>query len=82
MLLHDNFQPRDGQPEVKNLDETPIQIKEDHFNKPVGRGDQLNSPPEFPTPVMRYTLQEMTLVWHMYGGNDLGPAKKVTKPGM
>ena len=68
---------------MKCLDDSPIHIKEDHFNKPLGRGDQLNAPANFPTPIMKYTLQEMTLVWHIYGGNDLGVAQvKTKKPGM
>ncbi|XP_038074084.1 autophagy-related protein 2 homolog A-like [Patiria miniata] len=65
-----------GEPEVKCFDDNPVSIKEDHFTRPLGRGDQLNAPVHFPTPVGKYTLQEMTVVWHIYGGNDFGPASQ------
>ncbi|XP_071797968.1 autophagy-related protein 2 homolog A-like isoform X2 [Asterias amurensis] len=71
-----------GEPEVKSLDDTPTVIKEEHFARPLGRSDQLNAPTGFPTPVIKYTLQEMSIVWHVYGGNDFGPvsAKKHSTP--
>ncbi|XP_022099406.1 autophagy-related protein 2 homolog B-like isoform X2 [Acanthaster planci] len=71
-----------GEPEVQCLEDTPIAIQEDHFARPLGRGDQLNAPAHFPTAVMKYTLQEMTVVWHIYGGNDFGPAspRKLSVP--
>lgn len=37
---------------------------------PVGRSDLLNAPKTFPTPITRYTLCEMNIIWHMYGGHD------------
>lgn len=30
----------------------------------------LQAPKEYPIPVVRYTLREMTLIWHIYGGTD------------
>ena len=32
--------------------------------------DQLQRPRSFPDPVSQYTLKEMTIVWHLYGGRD------------
>lgn len=32
--------------------------------------DQLHRPRSFPDPQTQYTLKEMTLVWHLYGGRD------------
>lgn len=32
--------------------------------------DQLKRPAHFPDPVMIYSLREITLVWHLYGGKD------------
>lgn len=37
---------------------------------PVGKTDLLKPPKHFPAAVLRYTLCEMTLIWHMYGGYD------------
>lgn len=37
---------------------------------PVGKSDLLNAPKTFPTPISRYTLCEMNIIWHMFGGND------------
>ena len=44
------------------------------------RTDQLQRPKHFPEPVMQYTLKEMTLIWHLYGGRDFGPAKDHSSP--
>lgn len=35
--------------------------------------DQLQRPKHFPEPVTQYTLKEITVVWHLYGGRDFGP---------
>lgn len=43
---------------------------DNHFKRPEGRADQLKAPEHFPMSVNRYTLREMTVVWHMYGGHD------------
>lgn len=32
--------------------------------------DQLKRPSHFPDPFMIYSLREITLVWHLYGGKD------------
>lgn len=32
--------------------------------------DVLAAPKSFPTPVTRYTLCDMSIVWQMFGGND------------
>lgn len=43
---------------------------DNHFSLPMGKPDLLKAPENFPMAVMRYTLCEMTLTWHLYGGND------------
>lgn len=48
----------------------PLRIVDNHFSVPIGKPDLLKSPKGFPMAVMRYTLCEMTLTWHIYGGND------------
>jgi autophagy-related protein 2 len=48
----------------------PIRIVDNHFSAPHGKPDLLKAPSDFPMAVQRYTLCEMTLVWHLYGGRD------------
>lgn len=62
--------PRYGVPEVRSLCQEPLRIVDNHFSVPVGKTDLLQTPPNYPAPVLKYTLCEMTLIWHMYGGND------------
>lgn len=75
--------PRHGVPEVRWLCQESLRIVDNHFPVPLGRTDLLKAPPNFPAPVLRYTLCEMTLIWHMYGGRDFEgsqsqPKKHVT----
>ncbi|KAI4468676.1 autophagy-related 2 isoform a [Holotrichia oblita] len=62
--------PKNGLPEIKWLTDMPLHITDNHFSLPIGKTDMLKPPAHFPIPVYRYTLREMTIVWHMYGGND------------
>ncbi|KYM93249.1 Autophagy-related protein 2 like protein A [Atta colombica] len=62
--------PRYGVPEVRSLCQEPLRIVDNHFSVPIGKTDLLQTPPNYPAPVLKYTLCEMTLIWHMYGGND------------
>ncbi|XP_012533981.1 autophagy-related protein 2 homolog B-like [Monomorium pharaonis] len=62
--------PRYGVPEVRSLCQEPLRIVDNHFSVPVGKTDLLQTPANYPAPVLKYTLCEMTLIWHMYGGND------------
>ncbi|XP_017466470.1 PREDICTED: autophagy-related protein 2 homolog B [Rhagoletis zephyria] len=50
--------------------EDPLRIVDNHFCLPSNKIDLLKSPYDFPIPVSRYTLCEMTFTWHLYGGND------------
>ncbi len=43
---------------------------DNHFAVPISKVDVLKAPKGYPTPVSKYTLREMTIVWHMYGGHD------------
>ena len=36
--------------------------------------DQLRRPKHFPEPVLQYTLKEITILWHIYGGHDFTPS--------
>ncbi|XP_054259234.1 autophagy-related protein 2 homolog A [Macrosteles quadrilineatus] len=70
MVEHSGLLAGNGMPEVRILTATPILVVENHFCKPTGKTDFLKAPPHFPAPTHKYTLREMTLVWHMYGGSD------------
>ena len=37
--------------------------------------DQLRRPTSYPTPLTQYTLKEITVVWHLYGGQDFSPVE-------
>ncbi|XP_039964190.1 autophagy-related protein 2 homolog A [Bactrocera tryoni] len=52
------------------LCEDPIRIVDNHFCLPSNKLDLLKPPDDFPMPVSRYTLCEMTFTWHLYGGKD------------
>lgn len=54
------------------LTDTQIRVVNNYFKAPVGKIDMLQAPKGYPTPVIRYTLREMTLIWHIYGGTDFG----------
>lgn len=38
--------------------------------------DQLRRPSSYPSPLTQYTLKEMGVVWHLYGGLDFAPVEK------
>nr|XP_045593817.1 autophagy-related protein 2 homolog B-like isoform X2 [Procambarus clarkii] len=59
-----------GEPQVRILTQDPVIIIDNHFTVPLGKVDQLRAPKHFPAASMKYTLQELTVVWHMYGGSD------------
>lgn len=67
---------------MRPLTLSPVRVVDNHFSVPVGKADLLKAPKHFPAPVYRYTLREMTIVWHMYGGLDFKaspqPKKSVT----
>lgn len=47
-----------------------VQVVDGHFSPPIGKIDVLKAPKNFPVPVMRYVLGEMTLIWEIFGGQD------------
>ena len=65
---------------IRVLTEDPVEIREDFFKRPVGRTDLLKAPEWFPMAESRYTLRELTVVWHMYGGSDLAPGEERGDP--
>ncbi|XP_023374263.1 autophagy-related protein 2 homolog A isoform X1 [Otolemur garnettii] len=65
--------PRDGEPVVTQLHPGPIIVRDGHFSRPLGSTDLLRAPAHFPVPSSRVVLREVSLVWHLYGGQDFGP---------
>ncbi|XP_055377404.1 autophagy-related protein 2 homolog B isoform X2 [Condylostylus longicornis] len=55
----------------------PLRIVDNHFTLPTGKPDLLKAPEGFPVAQIRYTLCEMTVTWHLYGGHDF-PTKEET----
>lgn len=71
--------PKHGVPEVRWLCQESLRIMDNHFAIPLGKTDLLKAPRNFPAAILRYTLCEMTLVWHMYGGRDFGSSAPSAK---
>jgi autophagy-related protein 2 len=71
--------PRHGVPEVRWLCQESVRIVDNHFAIPLGKTDLLKAPKNFPPAILRYTLCEMSLVWHIYGGKDFGKSEPAMK---
>ncbi|KAK9497547.1 hypothetical protein O3M35_004247 [Rhynocoris fuscipes] len=79
VLEHESCQAikeENGRPEIHILVDEPVRIIENHFSMSTGRTDSLLSPKYYPVPISKYTITDMTLVWHMYGGSDFCQSKK------
>nr|CAD7434456.1 unnamed protein product [Timema monikensis] len=72
---------KNGLPELRTLTPEPVRMVDNHFSLPLGKMDLLKAPKHYPAAVLRYTLCEMSIVWHMYGGKDFSmqPPKKQVK---
>ena len=62
--------PQYNNPDIPINAEDPLRIVDNHFCAPVGKVDMLKPPQTFPMAVERYTLCDLTMIWHMYGGHD------------
>ncbi|KAK2581702.1 hypothetical protein KPH14_002189 [Odynerus spinipes] len=71
--------PRHGVPEIRWLSQESLRIVDNHFAVPIGKTDLLKAPRHYPAAVLRYTLCEMTLIWHIYGGKDFESSEAVSK---
>lgn len=47
-----------------------IDVKEDHFKKPLTKIDVLKAPDTYPCPLNVYCVQEISINWFLYGGSD------------
>ncbi|XP_073815878.1 autophagy-related 2 [Musca autumnalis] len=60
------------------ISEDPLRIVDNHFGLPSSHNDILKAPPTFPQADLRYTLCEMTVTWHLYGGHDFAQSPSTT----
>ena len=56
---------------MRVLTSEPIRVLDNFLPTPLSRADVLRPPAHFAAPVRRYTLQQMSISWGLYGGNDL-----------
>lgn len=71
IIIGEEERPRCGFETVPVANPTaPICIVDNHFSVPAGQADLLQAPADFPMAVTRYTLCELTLTLHLFGGQD------------
>ncbi|KAL1379044.1 hypothetical protein pipiens_003861, partial [Culex pipiens pipiens] len=78
-FIADEERPHCSNQEVPVLEE-PIRIVDNHFSVPSGKPDLLLAPQGFPMAVTRYTICEMSVMWHLYGGHDFQTEEDRKKP--
>ncbi|XP_065067241.1 autophagy-related protein 2 homolog B-like [Rhopilema esculentum] len=66
----ENDDNSDFEPVTRKLIAPDVHILDNFFQVPRGRYDLLGAPTGYPSPVYRYTIREMSVVWKMYGGRD------------
>lgn len=69
IFIGDEERPKYGIEAVVPTDE-PIRILDNHFSIPLDKHDMLKAPASFPQAVTRYTLCDLSISMHFYGGND------------
>lgn len=47
-----------------------VEIKDDHFRKPLTKIDVLKAPDNYPVPMNVFCVQEISINWFLYGGHD------------
>lgn len=52
------------------MSESPIEFVDDHFDTPDGQRDALDAPDDFPDPISRFTIRDISIAWYLYGGRD------------
>lgn len=68
-FIGDEERPKYGIDNVEPTDD-PIRIVDNHFSIPLDKHDMLKAPPGFPQAVNRYTICDLSISMHLYGGND------------
>lgn len=78
-FIGDEERPKYGIDNVQPSDE-PIRIVDNHFSIPLDKHDMLKAPQGFPQAVTRYTICDLSISMHLYGGNDFPIASTSTDP--
>lgn len=81
MIIIKHDQNIKGSHEVHLLTQQPIEVNENFIRKPTSSSDHLKAPDRFPEPEYQYTLREMSVVWHIYGGRDFSPPPRGSSSG-
>lgn len=68
-FIGDEERPKYGIDDVLASDD-PIRIVDNHFSIPLDKHDMLKAPQTFPQAVTRYTICDLSISMHLYGGND------------
>lgn len=66
-----------GEPTIRVLDPTGVKIDENHFTVPQEGMDHLKPPRGFPLSQVKLALTKLSLVWQIFGGNDLSESKEM-----
>ena len=69
--------PSSGEPTIRVLDQEGVKIDEAHFPVPQESMDHLKTPAGFPVTLVKLALTKLSLVWQMFGGNDLSESKEM-----
>lgn len=72
-FIGDEERPKCGIDNVVHSEE-PIRIVDNHFSIPLDKHDMLKAPAGFPQAVTRYTICDLSISIHLYGGNDFRTA--------
>lgn len=78
--MHFQYSQKAGAPEIRLLTNDAIRVVDNYFTVPITKADFLKAPKGYPSPVAKYTLREMTVVWHMYGGHDFPCVQNPSSP--
>ena len=65
---------------MRVLTAEPIRVLDNFLPTPLSRADVLRPPAHFSAPLRRYTLQQMSICWGLYGGHDL-PSSTAARHG-
>lgn len=63
------------------MSDNELRVIDNHFWQPTVQTDFLKTPHDFPVALKRYTLCEIALTWHLYGGNDFPHPIDSVEPG-
>lgn len=69
-FIGDEEKPKYGIDNVVPSTDEPIRIVDNHFSIPLDKHDMLKAPQGFPQAVTRYTICDLSISMHLYGGND------------